>query len=264
MTRRESIYSGRNTDSDALSSHGKKRKLGEFTAEYQRERAERDYESGIAGIKVEARKSALIVIDMIEEFTKPDYSPFWVPDATNILPVVQRLITQCRRLGVPVIYTYYAFNPTNTDMNPWFREAWAPIDNVDEYDGPALFTKESVDPAIRPDYSKDILIAKPSYGAFTNTSLDYILRNLHVDTLIVSGTMTNFCCGTTAREAHARGYKVVFGSDCNATDDPTIQEAELKTLRRGFALVASTDQIIEALDGRGDFAALRAADVTAR
>ncbi|MDA4136043.1 MAG: cysteine hydrolase [Thaumarchaeota archaeon] len=246
-----------------MSSQGK-RKLGQFTAEYQRQRAEKDYESGLASIKIDPKKSALIVVDMIEEFTKPNYAPFWVPEATRILPTVRRLIDQCKREGVPVVYTYYAFNPTATDMNPWFREAWAPIDKIEEYDGPALFTKESVDAAIKPDYAKDILIAKPSYGAFTNTSLDYILRNLGADTVIVSGTMTNFCCGTTAREAHARGYKVVFGSDCNATDDPTIQEAELKTLRRGFALVISTEQIIEALDGRGEFAARRAADALAR
>ena len=60
---------------------------------------------------------------------------------------------------------------------------------------------------------------------------------------------------TTAREAHARGYKVVFGSDSNATDDPEIHDAELKTLRRGFALVLRTDQIMDALEGKGAFAA---------
>ncbi len=231
-----------------------KRKLGEFTAKHQREKAKRDYESGVAGIEVDRRKSALIVVDMIEEFTKPQYAPFWVPDATKILPRVSALIKRCRALGLPVIYTYYSFNPTFTDMNPWFREAWAPIDKTEEYDGPPLFTKESIDPAIKPDYGKDVLIAKPSYGAFTNTSLDYILKNLGVDTVIICGTMTNYCCGTTARDAHTRGYKVVFGSDSNATDDSEIQEAELKTLRRGFALVISTDEILEALNGAGPFA----------
>ena len=233
----------------------RKKKLGEFTAERQREKAARDYESGLASIKIDRRKSALIVVDMIDEFTKPNYSPFWVPEATRILPKVGFLIGGCRRLKVPVIYTYYAFNATTTDMNPWFRESWAPIDQAEDYEGQPLFTKESVDSGIKPDYGRDVLIAKPSYGAFTNTPLEYILRNLGVDTVIVCGTMTNYCCGTTAREAHARGYKVVFGSDCNATDDPEIQEAELKTLRRGFALVITTAEILESLEGAGTFAA---------
>ncbi len=232
-----------------------KRKPGEFTVDYQLQKARRDYEMGLATIKIDPKKTALVVVDMIEEFTKPGSAPFWVPDATKILPLVKRLIDACRTAGTPVIYTYYTFNPTYTDMNPWFREAWAPIDKTEDYEGPPLFTKESIDPAIRPDYTKDILVAKPSYGAFTNTALDYILKNLGVDTVIVCGTMTNFCCSTTAREAHARGYKVVFGSDCNATDDPAIQEAELKTLRRGFALVLSTKEIVDAVNGVGEFAA---------
>jgi nicotinamidase-related amidase len=106
---------------------------------------------------------------------------------------------------------------------------------------------------IKPDYERDYVIAKPSYGAFTNTTLDYILKNLGVDTVIICGTMTNYCCGTTARDAHARGYKVVFGSDINSTDDPDIQKAELKTLRRGFALVIGSADIEEAIEGKGKY-----------
>ena len=118
----------------------------------------------------------------------------------------------------------------------------------------SLFTKETVDKAIAPDYSKDYVIAKPSYGAFTGTTLDYILKNLGVDTLIICGTNTNYCCGTTAREAHAHGYKVVFGSDINSADLPELQEFELKVLRRGFAIVIDKDAIVDALNGRGPFA----------
>lgn len=224
-----------------------KRKPGEFTEEYLAEKARLDYERGRASFEIDPKKSALIVVDMIDEFTKPLYAPSWVPEATRILPKVKDLIEACRSVGVPVVYTYYSFNPTFTDINPWFRNGWSPLDRLDDYDGPPLFNRETVDPAIKPNYSKDILIAKPSYGAFTNTSLDYILGNLGVDTVIVCGTMTNYCCGTTAREAHARGYKVVFGSDVNATDDPNIQEAELRTLRRGFALVIGKDEIVGAL-----------------
>ena len=43
--------------------------------------------------------------------------------------------------------------------------------------------------------------------------------------MIICGTVTNFCYGTTARQAYERGFKVVFGSDITATDDPTMQES---------------------------------------
>ena len=61
-----------------------------------------------------------------------------------------------------------------------------------------------------------------------------MLRSLDVSTVVIAGTMTNFCCGATAREAYWRGFKVIFGSDITATDDDDMHEAELRTLRRGF------------------------------
>ncbi|MGV9247748.1 isochorismatase family protein [Streptomyces sp. NPDC003710] len=53
----------------------------------------------------------------------------------------------------------------------------------------------------------------------------------------------NYCCGTTARQAYERGYKVVFGSDVTATDDESRQEPELAVLRKGFALVLTADEM---------------------
>jgi nicotinamidase-related amidase len=91
------------------------------------------------------------------------------------------------------------------------------------------------------------VILKPSYGAFYDTPLDTILRNQGCDTVIVTGTMTNLCCGTTARQAYERGYHVVVGSDLTATNDPEIQAAEMKTLRYGFARVATADEIVARL-----------------
>ena len=231
-----------------------KRKPGQFDQDYILTKAKRDYEEGEASIKFGPKRSALIVVDMLEEFTKPNLTPSWIPDATTQLPKIRDLIETCRRLGVQVIYTCYAFHSTYVDMNPAFRGGVTPLDKFDDYDGPPLFQKESIDPKIKPDYQKDVVIAKPSYGAFTGTTLDYVLKNLNVEIVIICGTMTNYCCGTTAREAHAHGYKVVFGSDINSTDDAKLQEAELKTLRRGFALVLSKDQIKEALSGRGPYA----------
>lgn len=231
----------------------KKRKPGEFTEEYLRERVTREYESGIASYKINPKKTALIVVDMTDEFTKPLYAPSWVPEATKQLPKIKSLIEECRILGVPVIYTCYAYQPSFVDMNPYFRNLWTPADKFDDYDGPQLFTKETIDKSIAPDRDKDIIIAKPSYGAFTNTPLDYILKNLGIDTVVICGTNSNYCCGTTAREAHARGYKVVFGSDINSADLPELHEFELKILRRGFALVLSKNEIVDALNSRGEF-----------
>jgi len=231
-----------------------KRKPGQFDEQYILSKASRDYATGIASIKINPKRTALIVVDMLEEFTKPNMTPSWVPDATKQLPRIRELIETARKVGVQVIYTCYAYHATYVDMNPAFRDGITPLDKFDDYDGPPLFQKESIDRQIKPEYDRDVVIAKPGYGSFTGTTLDYVLKNRKVDTVIICGTMTNYCCGTTAREAHAHGYNVVFGSDVNSTDDPEIQEAELKTLRRGFALVLTADEIKNALMGKGPYA----------
>jgi nicotinamidase-related amidase len=91
------------------------------------------------------------------------------------------------------------------------------------------------------------MIFKPSYGAFYDTPLETILKNMGRDTIIICGTLTNYCCGTTARQGYERGFKVVFGSDVTSTDEPSLQEPELKVLRKGFAKVMESDMIINSL-----------------
>lgn len=67
------------------------------------------------------------------------------------------------------------------------------------------------------------------------------------DTVILCGTLTNYCVGTTARQAYERGFNVIVGSDVTATDDPELHEAEIRTLRRRFAMTLSANQIIQRL-----------------
>ena len=92
------------------------------------------------------------------------------------------------------------------------------------------------------------MIRKSSYGAFYDTPLETILKNLKKDTVIITGTLTHYCCSTSARQAYERSFKVVFGSDVTAADDPELQEFELKVMRKGFAKVLTADEIIAALN----------------
>jgi nicotinamidase-related amidase len=93
----------------------------------------------------------------------------------------------------------------------------------------------------------EIVIRNSSYGAFYDTPLETILKNLEKDTVIICGTLTNCCCGTTARQAYERSFKVIFGSDVTSTDDPEMQEPELKVLRKGYAKVMAVEEIIRVL-----------------
>jgi isochorismate hydrolase len=77
----------------------------EFSEERVLELAKKAYEEGDVAFDVIAEKCALLVIDMQDEFVKPHWSPYWVPEATRRVPQMKRLIEYCRSKNIPVIYT---------------------------------------------------------------------------------------------------------------------------------------------------------------
>ncbi len=64
---------------------------------------------------------------------------------------------------------------------------------------------------------RNIVIEKTLPGSFTGTELEPWLKGKEIDTLTISGYMTQMCCDTTARQAFHRGYKVEFLSDATGT-----------------------------------------------
>ncbi|MDY0095122.1 MAG: isochorismatase family cysteine hydrolase [Candidatus Vecturithrix sp.] len=204
------------------------------------------YEHGQANFPIIKEKCALLVIDMQDEFVKPHFCPYWVPESTRQIPKIKQMIDACRQMNIPVIYTVFGYTHAYLDR-PKSGEYMPNRFPGLEFERSELFVEGKIYHELTV-LEDEIVIFKPSYGAFYDTPLETILKNLEKDTVIISGTMTNFCCGTTARQAYERGYKVIFGSDINATDLPEMHEAELKVLRKGFACVMSSAEILAELE----------------
>ncbi len=64
---------------------------------------------------------------------------------------------------------------------------------------------------------------------------------------IVTGTATNVCCESTARDAMMLNYKVAFVSDRTATHSDVEHNATLGNLIANFADVMTTDEIVALL-----------------
>jgi nicotinamidase-related amidase len=217
-----------------------------YSEEWVTARARDAYERGQASFAIRPERAALLVIDMQDEFVRPGWSPYWVPAATRMAPRLRRLADHCRAVGVPVIWTI--FDDTHLGLDRPHALRYLPHADTATASWSRPGPAEVWDRMGHRD--DEVLIRKPSYGAFYDTPLDTILRNLGRDTVIVTGTLTNYCCGTTARQAYERGYRVVFGSDVTATDDEARQEPELAVLRKGFALVLTADEIADRLGGQ--------------
>jgi nicotinamidase-related amidase len=215
-------------------------KAGEFTEQYVLAEARRQYDEGRAAIEIDPGRTVLIVVDMIDEFVRPQWCPYWVPDATTQVPAILVLREAFHEARLPVIYTAYELGLRG--LNAPAADRLIPGGELARAFAGEILQEVSIYEPLAPA-AGDLVVLKHVYGGFTGTELDLVLKSLGATTVVICGTMSNFCCGATARQAFWHGYRVIFGSDVTSTTDPALHEAELRTLRRGFARVATADEI---------------------
>lgn len=218
--------------------------LGSFTEEGIRAAVRRQYDEEHADVEPRADDTALVVVDMLDEFVKPGWSPLWVPEATRQVPRIRALIDAFHEAGAPVVYLAYDLSLKGANLRPL---AHLPIGRSMGDVAGSLFQEVAIYEPLAPA-EQDYVVLKHSYSGFHETALESVLRNLGIAKVVVCGTVTNYCCGATAREAFWRGFDVIFGSDVNSADDPDLHEAELRTMRRGYARVMTASEITAALE----------------
>jgi ureidoacrylate peracid hydrolase len=91
---------------------------------------------------------------------------------------------------------------------------------------PGGFGHSLVDALAPADYT----VEKVAYSAFFQTRLEYILRALGVDTLIIGGIVTNGGVASTVRDAHLRDIRTILLSDGCAAFDMAVHDATLVSL----------------------------------
>jgi len=199
-------------------------------------------------------KTAMIVVDMQNDFVQ-EGAPIEIPRARAMVPRLNRLLDVCRAHQIPVIYIHHVIRGGDIDAGRLAdhheairnnKAIIAGTSNVEIYEG------------LKP-HPGDLVVAKPRYSAFYGTDLEAILRSKGIDTLIISGTVTNVCCESTTRDAFSRDYKVIFLSDGNAAGDlPDMgfgpvsaeesQKVVLTVLAMCFAQVSSIAQVIAEIE----------------
>jgi nicotinamidase-related amidase len=115
--------------------------------------------------------------------------------------------------------------------------------------------------SVEVDYDKRLIrpanaveIVKTRYSAFTGTTLHKMLKQAGVSTVVVCGFMTNFCCESTAREAHDLDYFVDFIVDATGTpgtDNMTqnsIRKIVGELLGAGYARVATLKRYLKKIN----------------
>ncbi|WP_411135801.1 isochorismatase family protein [Streptomyces sp. C10] len=71
-----------------------------------------------------------------------------------------------------------------------------------------------------------------------------------IDTVLITGTVTNVCCESSARDACTLGYRVIMIADANATGRDCDHNATLRTVYRSFGDVRPTAEVLAMITGQ--------------
>jgi nicotinamidase-related amidase len=191
-------------------------------------------------------KRALLVIDGQKVYTTPG-SELFCPDSAATVARINALIEMFRLAGEPIIYVRHVHKADGSDLGRMFDflGAWNGVFNFVEGTEEVRYDERLLAP------NRDIEITKSRYSSFAGTSLQTELEKLGVDTVVISGFMTNFCCDTAARDAHDRDYYVDFIIDATGTpgtasmNEAAVRSAEQEFLGGGFARVLTTDEFLQ-------------------
>jgi len=180
----------------------------------------------------------LLVIDVQNEYFVGKL-PITYP--ANTLPNILRAMDAAQIAGVPVIVVQHAAPQPDSSV---FRRG-------------SLEWQLRSEVAVRP---RAALIHKHLPGSFTGTDLEQWLHDRQIDTITISGYMTQMCCDTTARQALHLGFEVEFLSDATGTLDITneagaitgeqLHHAILITQQMRFSQVMPTERWISTINGR--------------
>ena len=112
---------------------------------------------------------------------------------------------------------------------------------------------------MRPD---DLIVEKNRFSAFIQGSseLAEVLRERGLDTLLITGTVTNVCCELTARDAMMLNFRTIMVTDGNAAVTDEDHNASLVAFYLTFGDIMSTDMLIALLERNAERSELAAAE----
>lgn len=172
--------------------------------------------------KILTQDDALILIDIQKDFLPPTGS-LAIPNATEIIPVVNLYIALFEAKGLPIFATR-DWHPPDHNSFTIHGGIW-PDHCIAETEG-AAFANELLLPDTAIIISKGIGVHEEGYSGFDNTELNELLRKQNVKNLYVGGIATEVCVFHTVKEGLKLGYNIFLLEDAIKGVDAT--EAELK------------------------------------
>lgn len=167
-------------------------------------------------VEVDRRQTALIVVDMQNDFVDPR-GTLCVAAARATIGAIARLLHLARQNGMAVVYTQDWHRPDDPEFALWGVHAVA-----------GTWGAEIV-PELAPGPT-DLVVRKLRYDAFYATALEHELHQRRVETLIVTGTVANICVLHTAGSAALRWWRILVPVDAVSALTEFDQQAALRQI----------------------------------
>lgn len=187
-------------------------------------------------IVLDPARSAVVVIDMVNDFCKPG-GKMVLPGCETLVPPQRAVIRAARNAGAPVIWVHDSHRRNLRrdreflKRTPHCEEGSWGVEIIDELEARA----------------DDIHVIKHRYSAFFQTDLDITLKDMMIDQIVVFGVVTNICVRSTVHDAFFNGYEVVVPRDCCAATGPREQESSLYDIATHFGIVSDSASVVAAL-----------------
>jgi ureidoacrylate peracid hydrolase len=190
-------------------------------------------------------KTALLVVDMQNGFMMEGVAHSLCREAVDIVPNINRIADALRETGGTVVWIQNAV--TDETLESWSIRV--------EMDGPERTATriESMSPgskgyALWADLDTkpgDLFVQKTRFSAFIqgSSNLEAVLRARGIETVVVTGTVTNICCESTARDAMMRNFRTIMVTDANAAMTDEMHNASLVAFYVRFGDIMSTDHL---------------------
>jgi nicotinamidase-related amidase len=194
--------------------------------------------------RFESARTALLVIDMQNFYVGE------IASVIGIIPNINRIARELRARGGLVVWVGMTAGEGGNSLWPIYHDYFfTPAKGANHRD------------QLSPDHpghkfhadldivASDPVVYKSRFSPFIQgaSNIEEILRPRGIDSLIVTGTATNMCCESAARDAMMRDYKVVMVADANGARYPEDHLAGLTSFFQSFGDVRNTDEVINDL-----------------
>ena len=165
------------------------------------------YTNKFSSIMKKLNKPAILVVDMLNDFV---YGALTCDRAKAIVPATARLLDKAREAGVPVIFCNDAHRAgIDRELTIWGDHA------IIGTPGAEVIAELNLS-------DKDYVVPKRRYSGFFQTELDILLKELGVQTVVMTGLHAHMCVRHTSADAFSLGYDVVVARE--ATDSFTEED----------------------------------------